>query len=77
LVLSVFFLPAVETPGKDWRAIFTIGFSVIAACAAWVVALVYEYRSQTWIVFLSRKPIVYLGRISYGIYLCTTQSISF
>jgi peptidoglycan/LPS O-acetylase OafA/YrhL len=71
LLLCVFFLPIVDNgnPGKVWKLVFTVGFSVVAGCAAWVIMLIYEYRSVLHIPVLSWKPMVYLGRISYGVYL--------
>jgi peptidoglycan/LPS O-acetylase OafA/YrhL len=71
LLLCLFFLPETDNwnPGEHWKAVFTLGFSMIAVCAAWVIVLICQYRSVLRIPVLSWRPVVYLGRISYGIYL--------
>jgi peptidoglycan/LPS O-acetylase OafA/YrhL len=72
LAVCVFFLPGYsnDNPGKWWKIAFTVGLSGVAVCAAWVIALVSDWRAGTLrIPVLSWKPAVYMGRISYGIYL--------
>jgi len=44
-----------------------IGFDIIAACAAWIILALNE--SSPFKSLLMTKPMVFLGTISYGMYL--------
>jgi peptidoglycan/LPS O-acetylase OafA/YrhL len=71
LFLCLFILPNQDPSKSSWQYILSdsVGISLIALCAAWVIMLILEYRKVLTIPVVSWGPVVYLGRISYGIYL--------
>ena len=71
LIACLLILPAPgsATPAWEWKLVYTLGFTLVAASASWVVLVVMEYRKAFAIPFISWKPMVYLGKFSYGIYL--------
>ena len=52
---------------SDFEALY--GYSLAAACAAWIIAVVTDARSRGPVPVLSSRPMVFVGRISYGVYL--------
>jgi peptidoglycan/LPS O-acetylase OafA/YrhL len=45
------------------------GFLIVAVCAGLVIAVVTSWPSSVLAWLLARRPLVFLGRISYGVYL--------
>jgi peptidoglycan/LPS O-acetylase OafA/YrhL len=71
LISCLFFLPLIHVgePAQVWKPVFTFGLTLVSLCAAWVIVLIIEYRSRFRIPVLTWRPVTYVGRISYGIYL--------
>lgn len=46
-----------------------VGFTVVAAAFACVIVCLIEYRESRWTAWLRLPPLLYLGRVSYGVYL--------
>ena len=60
-------LPFVETAGDRYR--YTVGFTVEALLIAFAIAQLLILHAGTPWRLLDARPIRYLGRVSYGMYL--------
>jgi peptidoglycan/LPS O-acetylase OafA/YrhL len=71
LVGAACFLPDVHAYGDDATAYlyYTVGLPLIALSTACIVGFVTTHQSSRMVRVLSLKPLTYLGRISYGMYL--------
>jgi peptidoglycan/LPS O-acetylase OafA/YrhL len=68
MMLAVF---AWSTGGSfkgGWRAA-TIGFTLMAGAAGLLIVALFLNGDSIWSRLLAKKPLVFIGKISYGIYL--------
>ncbi|MGZ9245443.1 MAG: acyltransferase family protein [Gemmatirosa sp.] len=46
-----------------------VGFTVVAVAFACVIICLIQYRDSRWTAWLRLPPLLYLGKVSYGVYL--------
>lgn len=68
LLVCLYLADPTINPHWQWKPVQLFGLSILAVCIAWMLLLIQSRRRER-IPILSWQPLVYCGRISYGIFL--------